>query len=99
MTEKSSKTAKVFNVSHRTHWQVSAGCPWEAVAAEGLWGTEQEVWKPGLLPVVPPAAATAQEPEDSLASPRALAMAPTAAPCFNSNYDDLHRERCLCGYF
>lgn len=37
--------------------------------------------------------------EEGLASPRALAMAPTAALCFTSNDDDLHRERWLCGYF
>lgn len=40
-----------------------------------------------------------QEQELSVASPHALAMAPTAALCFNSNQDDLHRERWLCGYF
>lgn len=72
------------------------------MAAEGLWeaGGRQtrRFWKPGLLPVMPPPA-TAQEQEVSLASPHALAMAPTAALCFASNYDDLHRERWLCGYF
>lgn len=85
VTEKSPKTDKVFNVSHRTYWQVSAGSPWEVVAAEGLWevggGQSRRFW---LLPVVPPPA-TAQEQELSPASPHALAMAPTAALCFPSN--------------
>lgn len=37
VTEKSPKAAKLFNVSHRTFWQVFAVFPWEAVAAEGPW--------------------------------------------------------------
>ena len=37
VTEKSPKTVKLFNVSHRTYWQVFAVSPWEAVAAEGPW--------------------------------------------------------------
>lgn len=60
------------------------------------WGTDQEVLEAWAGPY---GASTAQEQEVSLASPHALAKAPTAAPCFASNYDDLHRERWLCGYF